>query len=104
MPLQRPRATAALLLTAFFAVAGSFHHHQLPKTAHDHAGFCSASPVGISLESCALCKLAYNAIQFPERSNAAAALGSASRSIEFPTCSPGAGILLLPDPRAPPAV
>jgi hypothetical protein len=103
--MRRFKASAALLLTAFFAVAGSFHHHPLPKPAHDHAGFCSAAAAGIALESCALCKVAHTTIDLAAREIAPYRLDSASPLAVATVYAPAnAGLLLLCDSRAPPAV
>jgi hypothetical protein len=102
--MHRFKASAALLLTAFFAVAGSFHHHPIPKPTHDHAGFCSASSVGIALESCALCRVAHTPVQLAARAIPAIALDSPFCLSETATRAPSAGRSLLSDPRAPPAV
>jgi hypothetical protein len=102
--MHRFKASAALVLTAFFAVAGSFHHHPIPKPTHDHAGFCSATSVGIALESCALCKVAHTPVQLAARATAAVSLDPMLRPGEAATCAPSAGRSLLCDPRAPPAV
>jgi hypothetical protein len=102
--MQRLKAFSALVLTAFFAVAGSFHHHPIPKPTHDHLGFCSASSVGIALESCALCKVAHTPAQLAAHPIANVTLDSAFHRRDAATCAPSAGRSLLCDPRAPPAV
>jgi hypothetical protein len=103
--MQRLKASAALLLTAFFAVAGSFHQHPLPKPAHDHTGFCSAVSVAISLESCALCKVAQTVVHPAAQAIASFAVDSASRlAVAALGVPPSAGSSLLCDSRAPPAL
>jgi hypothetical protein len=99
------KGLAALLLTAFFAVAGSFHHHPLPRTDHDHAGFCSAASYASGLESCALCRIAHTSFQPAAGAVAAVAtetdprpILAATRALSSKECSP------LPDPRGPPVV
>jgi hypothetical protein len=56
--MKRSVALAALLLTAYFAVAGAFHHHAVPIGDHEHAGLCSVPAAAPHLESCAICKAA----------------------------------------------
>jgi hypothetical protein len=103
--MQRFKASAALLLTAFFAVAGSFHRHDLPKPSHDHAGFCSAATAGIALESCALCKVAHTTVHVAARTFAPRPIDPGSRIPTAATCAaPSAGSALLSEPRAPPTV
>ena len=104
-PMQRVKASAALLLTAFFAIAGSFHHHPLPKPTHDHAGFCSAASVAVSLESCALCRVAHTSVHLTAAGAASFTTDTASRLVVAETRIPAtAGRSLLCDSRAPPIV
>jgi len=101
--MHRLKASAALLLTAFFAVAGSFHHHPLPKYTHDHAGFCSAAASSIALESCAICKVAHTTVHLAAQAAALSSIAKTSRSaVTAPCAPPSAGSTLLSDPRAPP--
>jgi hypothetical protein len=103
--MRRLKASAALVLTAFFAAAGAFHHHPLPRTTHDHAGFCSAATAGIALESCALCKVAHTSVDLAAQGIAPYTLDTPSRLAVTAICSPAnAGSSLLYDSRAPPAV
>ena len=103
--MRRLKASAALLLTAFFAAAGSFHQHALPKPAHDHAGFCSAATTSIALESCALCKVAHTTVDLAAQEVAPHTLETASRFAATAIGSPAdAGRSLLCDSRAPPTV
>ncbi len=102
--MQRLKALAALALTAFFAVAGSFHHHPIPKPSHDHAGFCSAASNGIAFESCVLCKAAHTAVHLAAVGTAAATLDASARCVESRPAAAAAGRSLLRDSRAPPAV
>jgi hypothetical protein len=102
--MRRLKASSALLLTAFFAVAGSFHQHALPKPTHDHAGFCSAA-TSIGLESCAICKVAQTAVHLAAQTIAPVTIDSASCLAIAARCAPpNAGRSLLRNPRAPPAV
>jgi hypothetical protein len=103
--MRRFKASAALLLTAFFAVAGSFHRHDLPKPTHDHAGFCSAATAGIALESCALCKVAHTTVHVAARTFAPHTTDTGSLLATAPSCAaPSSRSALLSDPRAPPTV
>jgi hypothetical protein len=103
--MRQLKASAALLLTAFFAVAGSFHHHPLPKPTHDHAGFCSAATVAVSLESCALCRAANTSVHLAAGALAPFTMDKASRLVVAASHAPAtAGSSLLCDSRAPPAV
>ena len=103
--MRRFKASSALLLTAFFAAAGSFHHHPLPKTTHDHTGFCSAPSVSIALESCALCRVAHTSIRLAADAVAPFTIHPASRLVVTAIRTPAtAGSSLLYDSRAPPAV
>jgi hypothetical protein len=103
--MRRFKASAALVLTAFFAVAGSFHRHDLPKPTHDHAGFCSAATAGIGLESCAICKIAHTTVHLAAGAVAPITIDTASRLVVAAICTPAtAGSSLLYDSRAPPAV
>jgi len=103
--MRRFKAATALLLTAFFAVAGSFHHHPLPKTTHDHAGFCSAPSVSMALESCALCRVAHTAVHLVAGTNAKFTMDRESRLVVAATHRLAtAGGSLLYDSRAPPAL
>jgi len=103
--MRRLKASAALVLTVFFAVVGSFHHHPLPKTTHDHAGFCSAATTSIALESCALCKVAHTTVDLAAQEVAPHTLKTASRVAATAIGSPAdAGRSLLCDSRAPPTV
>ena len=54
--MRRLAAASALVLTAFFAIAGAYHHHGLPRAAHGHTGLCSNASDVSSLDSCAICK------------------------------------------------
>jgi hypothetical protein len=104
LPMRRFRAVAALALTAFFAVAGSFHHHAIPKLTHDHAGFCSAATVS-GPESCAICKVAHTAVRLDAQAIALHTTHGASRLAVTAVFSlPGADGSLLCDSRAPPVV
>jgi len=102
--MYRTRASAALLLTAYFAVAGSFHHHAIPRPAHDHAGFCSAASTGIALESCALCKAVHAPFHLAARAIASIDLDRPSFAVETLSPALSAGRSLLRNSRAPPAV
>jgi len=59
--MRRLKAASALVLTAFFAVAGAYHHHRLPPPTHDHTGLCSNTSVVPSLDSCAICRSTHTA-------------------------------------------
>jgi hypothetical protein len=102
---RRIHAAGALFLTAFFAAAGAFHHHPLPKTTHDHAGFCSAASATLSIESCALCRVAHTTADLAARAVAPLSTDAVSRFASASTLvPPSAGAALLCDSRAPPAV
>jgi hypothetical protein len=100
--MPRLKATVALLLTAFFAVAGAFHHHAPLAAIHDHAGAC-ASATSIGLESCAICKLAHTTVHLAGQPSAFEII-TGSRLAVAPTYVPtSACCSLLRDSRAPPA-
>jgi hypothetical protein len=101
--MPRLKATVALLLTAFFAVAGAFHHHAPLAAIHDHAGAC-ASATSIGLESCAICKLAHTTVHLAGQPSAPLKIVTASRLAVAPRYAPtSACCSLLRDSRAPPA-
>ena len=103
--MQRLKASAALLLTAFFAVAGAFHHHELPRSSHDHAGFCSAPSAPIALESCALCRVAHTAVQLAGDAVATFTLDGTTPLVLAAIDTPSSAARSLPgDPRAPPVL
>jgi predicted anti-sigma-YlaC factor YlaD len=102
--MHRIRASAALVLTAFFAVAGSFHHHPVPTRTHEHTGFCSAASAGIAIESCALCKALQNPVHLTARSTSAVAQDAVPHLIPSAAQAECAGRSLLSNPRAPPRV
>jgi hypothetical protein len=56
--MRRFNAFTGLLLSAYFAVAGAWHHHAIPKLDHGHVGLCSIPASAPALESCAICKAA----------------------------------------------
>ena len=94
---------AGLLLTAFFAVAGGFHHHELPKPAHSHPGFCSQSSASAPAESCAICQASHTSARLAVLLAAPADLGrTAQRIIAVAPAARTLVIGLLGDPRAPP--
>lgn len=59
--MRRFQAASALILTAFFAVAGAYHHHHLPRASHDHAGLCSDTSAAPALDTCAICQATHTA-------------------------------------------
>ena len=102
--LKRFRGSAALVLTAFFAIAGSFHHHELPEPAHDHAGFCAAA-VDFALEACALCRVPQTSIHLSADAVASFAADVATHLAVGEKGALGSVVAtLLRDPRAPPIV
>jgi len=104
--VMRRRLTgfAGLLLTAFFAAMGGFHHHELPKPTHEHAGFCSQTSIGISIESCALCRASHTAARLAAIPATTGELNRTSYRVFAVVPAPRSiGRSLLSDPRAPPA-
>ena len=102
---RRINGFAGLLLTAFFAAMGGFHHHELPRPSHEHAGFCSQASVSISIESCAICQASHSAARLAVLPVAPDALGRTAQRVT--TSAPATRSVvasLLSDPRAPPAV
>jgi len=102
--MRRLQGLSALLLTAFFGVAGSFHQHDLPKPSHDHAGFCSVA-AAIEPESCAVCKVTHTVVHLVAKATTNHSIDGASRfAVAAPCAPPNAGSSLLCEPRAPPAL
>jgi len=103
--MRRLKSASALVLTAFFAVAGAYHHHRLPPPTHDHAGLCSSTSAAPTLDACAICKAAHTAAH---RLAVVAVSGGFDRALPLTVIEALALITgnasLLSDSRAPPAV
>ena len=99
---RRCTAAVAFLLTAFFAVAGSWHDHPLPKDDHGHVGLCSVPSAAPALESCAICKAAESRAAL-ESIAAHAAVEGMVRRIATDAAIPRGAIVPLPSTRGPPA-
>ncbi len=102
--MRRFKASALLVLTAFFAVADAYHRHGLPLPTHEHHGICSETSSGPSLESCAICRAAQATADSLAVGSAVVALDRPSPLAVTPalvTASVAAS--LLHDDRAPPA-
>jgi hypothetical protein len=99
---RRCTAAVAFLLTAFFAVAGAWHDHPLPKDDHGHVGLCSVPSAAPALESCAICKAAETCAALDSIATHAAIEGMA-RGIATDDAIPRGAIVPFTSTRGPPA-
>lgn len=103
--MRRIKGVFALLLTAFFAVAGAYHDDRLPRPSHDHAGLCTDTSAVPEVESCGICHATQTAADRLAVIAVAGALDQMSPLTVTGANAPASVIAsLLPDDRAPPVV